>query len=90
MALLCRTVLGSPLAIAALRIQYRTASEAITVGPSDASDTAGIGLPAVVVAAAVAVAYIAVVGFEYYLVRTWGWAGILPSSLAEVAVKLLN
>ena len=88
MALLCRTVLGSPLAIAALRIQYCTASEAITVGPSDASDTAGIGLPAVIVA--VAVAYIAVVGFEYYLVRTWDWAGILPSSLAEVAVKLLN
>ena len=88
MALLCRTVLGSPLAIAALRIQYRTASEAITVGPSDASDTAGIGLPAVVVA--VAVAYITVVGFEYYLVRTWGWAGILPSSPAVVAVKLLS
>ena len=87
MALLCRIVLGLPLAIAALRIQYHTASEAITVGPSDASDTAGIGLPAVV---AVAVAYIAVVGFEYYLVRTWGWAGNLPSSLAEVAVKLLS
>ena len=86
MALLCRIVLGLPLAIAALRIQYHTASEAITVGPSDASDTAGIGLPAVVVA----VACIAVVGFEYYLVRTWGWAGNLPSSLAEVAVKLLS
>lgn len=88
MALLCRTVLGSSLAIVALRIQYCTTSEAITVGPSDASDTAGIGLPAVAIA--IAVACIAVVGFEYYLVRTWGWAGILPSSLAEVAVKLLS
>ena len=69
-AWLSQIVLGWALAIADLRIQYHITSDSInsiTVTPS-ASDTAGIGLLAVVVAAAfAAVAGIVVMGFGCYL-----------------------
>jgi len=83
-------VLGSALAIAVLRIQYHITFDLDSIAvTSVVSDTAGINLLVVAIAIA-AVAGITVMEFECCLARTWGWAGILPFFLTQLAIKLLK
>lgn len=83
-------VLGSALAIAVLRIQYHITFDLDSIAvTSVVSDTAGINLLVVAIAIA-AVAGITVMEFGCCLARTWGWAGILPFSLTQLAIKLLK
>jgi len=92
-AWLCRIILDSLVAIAAdLRILCCIAFVDSITMPS-ASNTAVIRMPAAAVVAAVAaVACIAIVGFECcFIVRTWGWAGMMLSTcLIRLVVKFLN